>query len=580
MPFFKERKSKEPVDRRLLCLKMFFSLLTLAVAGKLFVLQVLDHDAYAKAAEMRHGLYKDLLPTRGNIYLTDLKQAGEKYPLAINRFVFIISADPKKIKDAGHAAQVLAKKLELNEQDVLAKLKQTNSRYEILKKRVNSDVVEQLRLENLYGIGYEKERYRFYPEKELAGQVSGYYGLDTEKGYHGYYGVEGYFEDLLAGRMGYISGERDARGGWLPLAERVLKPAVDGADIVLTIDRTIEAFACQKLKAGRELYGAKSGTLVIMDPQTGAILAMCNEPSFDPNNYQLTKDIRVFNNAAIFTPYEPGSVFKAITMAAGLDSGKITPETTFVDTGSVVFGKDTIRNAGNKIYGAQNMVGVLKESINTGVVFVSQRLGRETFKKYVNDFGFGSLTGIELDSETTGNLAALDKKAEIYLAAASFGQGISVTPMQLASAYSTIANQGRFYKPYIVSEVDYPDGFIDKHASQLIRQVISERSAKLLSAMLTVVVSEGHGKAAGVPGYYIAGKTGTAEISAPGGGYLANATNHTFVGFGPVDNPRFVIVVKYEEPQRVYAESTAVPVAGEIAKFLLQYLEVPPAKGG
>lgn len=570
------RRGKEPTDRRLFCLELGFFIFAFLICARLFVLQVLDHQFYAEAAEGRHNLYEKLFPERGRIYFSDLKNTGELSPLAINQDVFRVVANPKFIDNPQRAARILASKLEVDEGEVLVKLAKEGSRYEIIKKQISKDLVEQLKLEKISGLFFEKELFRFYPEKDLASQVVGYYGFDSSGEARGHYGLEGYFNDKLAGEQGYLSGEQGARGAWLPLAERQIKKAVNGADLYLTIDRTLEYIACRELKKGVAEYQAAGGTIIILNPNTGAILAMCQEPGFDPNNYNQVKDIGIFNNAAIFTPYEPGSVFKAVTMAGALDAGRIAPETKYVDKGFVKFGGFTIRNAAEKSYGEQNMTGVLKESINTGAIFAAQQLGNELFKKYVKDFGFGVLTGIELDTEVAGNISSLDKRGDIYTATASFGQGITVTPLQLAAAFSALANGGKLYKPYLISEIHYADGRIEKKQSQFVRQAIKPRAAKLLSGMLTVVVEEGHGKSARVPGYYIAGKTGTAQVpNLSGPGYL-DVTKQTFVGFGPVDNPQFVMLVKYDEPQRRFAEYTAVPTFGAVAKFLLQYLEVPP----
>lgn len=570
------RERKEPTDRRLFCLKAGFVFFAILILVRLFVLQVFDHQFYVAAAEGRHSLYQKLFPDRGRIYFSDLKKTGESSPLAINQDVFRVVADPELIDNPQRAARILASKLELGEGEVLSRLTRADSRYEIIKKQISEDLVEQLKLEKINGLSFERELFRFYPEKDLASQVAGYYGFDSSGEAKGHYGLEGYFNDLLAGEPGYLSGERGALGAWLPLAERQIKKAVNGADFYLTIDRTLEYIACRELKKGVAEYQATGGTIIILNPKTGAILAMCNEPGFDPNNYNQVEDIGIFNNAAIFTPYEPGSVFKAITMAGALDAGRVTPETKYVDKGFVKFGGFIIRNAADKSYGEQTMTGVLKESINTGAIFAAQQLGNDLFKKYVQDFGFGVLTGIELDTEVAGNISSLDKRGDIYTATASFGQGITVTPLQLAAAFGAIANGGKLYKPYLVSEIHQADGQVEKRQSQFVRQVIKPRAAKLLSGMLTVVVEEGHGQSARVPGYYMAGKTGTAQVpNLSGPGYL-EVTKQTFVGFGPVDNPQFVMLVKYDEPQRRFAEYTAVPTFGNIAKFLLQYLEVPP----
>lgn len=574
------KQENENKNFRLSFLRNTVAFFLLLITIKLFFLQVIDYEMYAKAAENRHNIYLDLLPRRGQIYFQNLKNPEEITPAALNKDIYIVFVDPKIVKDSKqdvkNLAQILAQKLEINEQDILTKITKERSRYEVIKKRVSSDIVDELKLENLGGVYFDNEPSRFYPEKNLASQTLGYLGYNKKDLPQGYYGLEGYLNELLSGTSGYLSTEKSAGGGWITLLPRNKKSAVDGADVVLTIDRTLEYVACEALKNGVAKLQAKGGTVIIMNPKDGAVLALCNEPNFDPNNYSLVTDLNLFNNDSIFTPYEPGSVFKVITMAGALDAGKVTPDTTFVDTGMLRIGPDTIRNAGNKSYGLQNMTGVLRDSINTGAVFAAEKLGLEKFKKYVQDFGFGVLTGLELDEEVPGNINSLNNKKPIYLATASFGQGLTTTPIQLISSYAAVANKGLLYKPYVVSEVRYSDGHKEKTKPRLVKQVISERTARILSAMMVVVVEEGHGKAAGVKGYHIAGKTGTAQIPSPDGKYSESATNQTFIGFGPVDDPQFVMLVKYVEPQVNYAESSAVPTFGEIAKFLVQYLEIPP----
>ncbi len=577
-PLKKRREAEEPTDRRLLCLKIGVGLFILLALARLFFLQIVNHQYYLALAEGRHSLYRELLPSRGRLFLQNLKKGEELTPLAVNRDVFSVVADPKLVDEPAKAARILAQKLGLDELEVKARVIKTGSQYEIIKKQVSAETVDELKLEKLVGVSFERQPYRFYPEKEIGSQLAGYYGVDKDGQPEGFYGLEGYFDELLTGKPGYFSGEQDAAGAWLPLAKRESQEPVDGADLVLTVEQTIEYVACEKLKKGVEEYKAKGGAVIIINPKTGAILAMCNWPAFDPNNYNQVKDIRFFNNQAIFTPYEPGSVFKAMTMAGALDAGKVLPDTKYIDKGAVKIGDRVIKNAAEKVYGEQTMTGVLKESINTGAVFASQQLGQELFRKYVKDFGFGVLSGVELDTEAPGNISSLEKRGEIYIATASFGQGIAVTPLQLVMAFGAIANNGKLYKPRIISEIRYPDGRIEKREPQFVRQVISPRTARLLSAMLTTVVREGHGKSAQVEGYYIAGKTGTAQIPGPEGGYVEGATEQTFIGFGPVDDPVFVMLVKYDEPERLFAEYTAVPTFGEIAKFLLQYLEVPPSE--
>jgi len=318
-----------------------------------------------------------------------------------------------------------------------------------------------------------------------------------------------------------------------------------------------------------------------MDPINGAIRAMCSLPDFDPNKYNEVKSAGAFNNSSIFTPYEPGSIFKTVTMSAAVNEGLVTPQTTFVDTGSRAdFCQTPIRNAADKVYGLQSMSGVLENSINTGMVFVAEKLGKDKFKKYLNDFGFGTRLGLELDSEMSGSISTLSankgNKIDCYAATASFGQGITVTPLQMVSTYSVIANGGKLMKPYIVDEIRYADGHVEKTKPKEIRQVIEKKAALLTGGMLVNVVEKGHAKMAKILGYYIGGKTGTAQIPGPGG--YTTETNHTFVGIAPVDNPKFVMLIKFEKPHSPWAENSTVPLFGEISDFVLKYYGIAPTR--
>ncbi|MBM5790134.1 penicillin-binding protein 2, partial [Candidatus Parcubacteria bacterium] len=303
---------------------------------------------------------------------------------------------------------------------------------------------------------------------------------------------------------------------------------------------------------------------------------------FDPNRFSDVETFTHFNNPAIFDAYEPGSIFKPITMAAAMDVGAVTPATRFEDLGSVMVEgwPKPLGNAEGKVYGAVDMTQVLEDSINTGMVFTMRQMGQEVFTEYVKRFGFGEATGLELDKEMPGNIASLEKSAEIYKATASFGQGITVTPLQVVMAYAAVANGGVLKRPQIVDEIHHDDGTVEKRAPQDVRQVMDGKTARALGAMLVSVIERGHGKRAGVPGYYIAGKTGTAQVARTDGiGYSHDKTIGSFAGFGPVENPRFAMVVRIDNPRGVvWAESTAAPLFGEMAQFLLQYFSIPPVR--
>jgi len=450
-----------------------------------------------------------------------------------------------------------------------------------LEKKVEEWRIDQLKEMDLLGINFIRKPFRYYPEDELAANVVGFVGKNDEGNDIGRYGVEGYWQKELVGSGGFFAGAKSAIGGRIPLAGWAFEPAENGVELLLTIDRTLQFKACEKLGSAMEEFGATSASLVIMDPNSGAVRVMCSLPDFDPNKYNQVESIGVYNNTSVFTPYEPGSIFKPVAMAAALNEEVLTPETTFFDSGSVLGGcSKPIENAGGKIYELQNMKGVLENSINTGMVFVAEKLGKKKLQEYVEDFGFGVKTGIRLDSESSGTIESLSKNKgddiDCYAATGSFGQGITATPLQMVTAFGVIANGGLLMKPYIIEEMRYSDGNIDRFRPKEIRRVVDSRSALLLSGMLVNVVDSGQAGSAGVNGYYVAGKTGTAQIPGPGG--YTDETNHSFVGFAPVDDPKFVMIVKFEKPRRKYSSSTAAPVFGDIASFMLQYYQVPPTR--
>lgn len=462
---------------------------------------------------------------------------------------------------------------------LVARLSKPDDPYEPVARNVTDEQLKLIEALNVDGLAWLIEDARSYPEPGFGGHVLGFVGRDGDGQPIGRYGLEGYFEDFLSGSAGNLYSQTDASGRWIGVGERHFRPAIDGGDLLLTVDRTLQAAVCEILHEGVAQFDADSGTAIVMDPATGRILAMCGAPDFYPAEYNEVDSISAYNNPAIFTAYEPGSIFKPITMAAALDVGAVTPESRFVDPGFVEIDQFTIRNAADGVFGDVSMIEVLEESINTGMVWTMRQMGRDTLQDYIKKFGFGELTGIELKSEVEGNISSLDKDAEVYPATASFGQGITTTPIQMVAAYSAMANSGLLMRPYIVEEMRYPDGTVEKVHPQPLGQVIQPKTATTIGAMLVSVVEYGHGKKAGVPGYYIAGKTGTAQI-ARNGVYSATEFNGSFAGFGPVNDPKFAMIVKIENPKKgvIYAESTAAPVFGKIAAFLLEYYGVAPER--
>jgi len=575
-------------EPRIKFLAAVFACLSFLIIIKLFDFQILKFDFYYALASDQHEIYQQLFPQRGSIYLKDktlslLTRQESLYPIAINKDYNLVYAQPRHMnKDPLEVADLLApilepdlEKQEAFKEQLIFRLSKKESAYEPLKQKVEDSKVEMIKELNITGIKSTKETFRFYPEKNICANVLGFVGFDNQGVKRGLYGIEGYFDKELAGQQGVIHSEKDVSGRLISISDKKFVRAKDGADIVLTLDKTIQFEVCSKLKEHAQLIEAKSGSAIVMDPETGAIIAMCSYPDFDPNEYGKTGDMSAFNNLSIFEAYEPGSIFKPITMAAGLDLGVITPETTYIDEGFVKIDEFTIRNHDKQAHGKKTMTEVLEKSLNTGTIFAVRQIGKSDFRKYVEKFGFGEKTGIQLQTEVAGDISSLKKRSEIFEATASFGQGITVTSLQMARAFAAIANGGKLVTPYIVEEIREFNGTIIQPNRPKPKQIISSKTATLLTGMLVSVVKNGEGKMANVPGYYIAGKTGTAQIAE--GGVYSNRTNHAFAGFAPIKDPQFVMVIKFENPQKgSFASTTTAPLFSRLAKFILDYYHVMP----
>lgn len=558
---------------------MFFAIFTLIIIGKLFYLQIIQHNYYSAMALGYHEIYQKLHPERGAIYFSDVR-TNELHPAAMNRIYYKVFVVPKDIKydEIEDTAQKLEKILELPEEDgvkLRSKLGKRDDPYEPIARKITEEKIKELDDLNLEGVHNIPETYRYYPEGNISANILGFCAKDEKENLIGKYGIEGYWNENLSGKSGFLAGEMTARGSWIARAGLTTVEADNGSDLVLTIDRSLQYNACSRLQKGLEEFDAKSASLVMMDPMSGAILAMCSLPSYDSNNYSDIDDFSVYNNNTIFTPYEPGSVFKPLVMSIAIDLGLVNPNTTFDDPCKRELDNHIIHNALRKCYGDNvSMLQVLENSINTGMIWVSELIRPDRLKKYLYSYGFGQKSGVQMDTELAGNVTSLDKKSLIFSAQTSFGQGLTVTPLQLALAYSALANNGRLPKPYIVKEKLLPNGKVEKIEPSVATQVISPRTAKLVTGMLTSVVEQTYKRTVKMDDYYIAGKTGTAQISGIGG-YKEDETNHTFGGFAPVKDPKFVIIVRFEAPaNEKWAESTAAVVFKDITDFTLNYLGI------
>ncbi len=572
------KKDKNLSFGRLYFLGFVFFLIFTSLVWRLFDLQVLKGKENLLMAKNQRYIEKEITPDRGTIYVIDRTKNNALQEISVNETKYFIYIVPKEITNPEYVAKVLLETFpELDEELLKKRIYKKNDPFEPVIHKVSSDVAEYLESLNIEGVYRTTETVRTYPYGEIMAHITGFLGYGST-GRVGQYGVEGYFDKFLLGVSGYSDYEKGASGSIITVSQGTYIPATDGANIILTIDPNVQQRVCDTVKQAISDYEAESGSIIVANPETGEIISMCSYPSYDPNNYSDVEDINTYINPAVSKTYEPGSVFKPITVAIGLDTGSVSADDTFVDKGYIEFDDYVIRNSANKVYGESNISRILEQSINTGSVFVALQTGREDMRKYVEKFGFGKKTGIELYGEVKGDISSFSKRGDIYLATGSFGQGITVTPIQLIQAFSAIANGGEMPDITVVDKVIFSeDKVFEGGKKDNKKQIISQKTSMVLTAMLVNVIEKGQASKAKVDGYYFAGKTGTAQVAGKGG-YLDD-TIHSFIGFGPASDPKFVILVKIDKPKKGrYSSSTAAPVFSQIASFLVQYYNIPPEK--
>ncbi len=566
-------------NSRLNILAVAIILFGLALIGKLFILQVINHNFYQELAAGQHGIHKTLLPERGEIFIKDRFYDKNSYtqaqlfPLAVNRTWPMLYAIPNKIEKKEQVINQLDPLIELEKSEIARRINKKDDPYEPLAYQLSEEVVQKIKELNIEGLKFSEEILRYYPADTLASHILGFVGFSDNKRI-GQYGVEGYYNQELEGAQGFLQGEKDTRGRLIAVAKNYLKPAKDGSDLILTIDPNVQFFVEEKLKEIVERLGAEGGTIIVEDPNTGAIKAMANLPEFNPNKYYEQESMDSFLNPAISSLFEPGSIFKAITMAIALDQKLITSNTTYEDNGFVKVDGHIIKNSHSGSEGIQTMTQVLEKSLNTGAVFVGELIPKKDFKKYLEKFGFSEQTGINLVGEVKGNLSNLNTNRDIEFATASFGQGIAITPIQLITALSAIANNGKMIRPRIIEKIG------DQLTKvEITGNPISETTAEELTKMMVSVVENGYGSKAKVNGYFIAGKTGTAQVPSKEKREYSDKTIHCFGGFFPAFDPKFVMIIKLDNPKSInFAADSVVPVFGDIAEYILNYYEIPPSR--
>lgn len=546
-----------------------------AITGRLFCLQILQGKFFEAQALGQQVKSAESTGSRGQIFCASSQEArgqagsGEIKTLAINKEDWAVSAKISDIDDRQAFAGALADKIGMTEQELILKL-QSGGDYVMLKKDLSREQADKIKALNIKGLVWQSTLVRVYPQGELASQIIGFLGGEDI----GQYGVEGYYEDVLRGKTG-IAGEN--RSSFDYLFGTAPQRSLDGSDIYLTIDYNIQFEAESLLKKTSQNLDIESGQIIVIKPDSGRILALANYPAFDPNQYSKAKDMSIFQNSATQKLFEPGSIMKPFTMAAALNEGKITPDTTYVDTGIVKFGTKSIHNFANEVYGSQTMTQVLENSINTGAVYAQELLSHKTFLGYLDRFGFGQKTGVDLQGEIySSNSALRNNGPDMNFATASFGQGVELTPIQIVRGFCAIANGGKLVKPYIVEKVVI-GGEESLVKPEISSPVVSQQTISQLTTMLISVVDNGFNSVAKIPGYYLAGKTGTAQVPLSNAkGYDENKTIQSFVGFGPAFNSQFLIMVKLDNPKVPKSSLSAVPVFKELAQYIINYWQIPP----
>jgi cell division protein FtsI/penicillin-binding protein 2 len=488
--------------------------------------------------------------------------------LAVQSFVFDVAVAPREVTDHRKLAAAVSPLLGRPSVDIESAAAD-DAAWVLLERGVGGASGQALAALDIDGLHVEPRSRRRYPLASAAAHLIGFVSLEGQ----GYYGIEGQYHDALSGDDGALAGSRgtDPRG---------YRPARDGLDLILTIDRTLQVAASEALARAVAKEQATGGTVIALDPRTGAVLASTSLPSFDPERYP-EADAAAMLDPAVAAQYEPGSVVKAMTMAAALDSGVAQPDSTYDDTGFVEIAGVRIGNWDHLAHGRTTMTQLLKSSLNVGAVDLARRLGPDRFYSYMTGFGFGAPTGVDVTGEIPGTLRAPFNTPDWFegdLATSSFGQGMAATSLQVAAAMAALANEGRLMVPYVVAARVPPGGEPEPVAPRLVRQVVTPSTARAVRAMLAEVVS-GQVTQAAVPGYSVGGKTGTSQI-AEGGVYVTDGTIASFAGFLPVDDPAVVILVKIDRPASSRGSDAAAPVFKEVAQAAVAALDIPPDRPG
>lgn len=553
------------IKSRTIIIGIFFSLFFTAIGAKAVYLQIFHGPRLSqKAADQYERSFKSI-GKRGTIYDTHLAE------MAVSINITSIAAYPPRIDDVRATAKSLAKILKIDLKALQRKLS-SKKKFIWVKRRAAPKETLAVRNLNIAGIAFIPEHKRFYPNKTLAAQVLGFTNIDD----NGLEGIEFYYDNYLQGASGSFTIITDALGRSFEAEDNQLLN-YSGNNLILTLDRTIQYIAEKTLEETVNKFAARSGIVIVMVPETGALLAVAHYPFFNPNAFSgfSREDWR---NRSITDPFEPGSTMKIFSAAAALESGSSTPNSIFYcENGAYKIGKDVVHDIHS--YGWLTLPQIIKFSSNIGAVKLSEITGPEALYKILKDFGFGTKTGIDSPGETTGSLAHYKRWAKIDTGTIAFGQGISVSALQLITAVSAIANGGILMKPYIVQAItDQNGGLVETFGPKVIRRAVSSTTARTIARIMrTVIAKGGTGVHAALEGYSAGGKTGTAQKIDEKGEYTKGKYMASFVGFAPAEKPEVAILIIVDEPSKEhYGGIVAAPAFRKIANKTLNYLNIPP----
>ncbi|KJJ84558.1 stage V sporulation protein D [Candidatus Omnitrophus magneticus] len=541
---------------------LFFLSAFIAIFLKLFYLQVLNYNRFAEMADRQHNKFLEVPPKRGIIYDRFME------PFTVNIDKTSIFADPHQIVDQAEIAQILSKILQIDYEAILQKLN-TPKAFIWIKRKVSQEEFDAVKRMSLKGIHFIKETERNYPNDSMASHVIGFAGMDNR----GLEGLELFYDTTLRGQPGLQHFIRDAKLRLVLDNEADSVMARNGLNLVLTVDNVIQHIVETEIKKMAEKYNASTASAVVMEPYTGKILAMVNYPDYNLNDFS-TASRDVMNNAVVSYVFEPGSVFKVVTASAVLSEGICDVDTKIhCENGEYEVAGRILHDF--HPYGLMTFEDVIAHSSNIGTVKMAMKLGKDKLNDYIKKFGFGSLTGVDLPGEVAGIVRPSRVWSKSDITTVPIGQGIAVTSIQLARAVSVIANGGYLVKPYIVERIVTEDGSIFKDNEPLKKErVIDEEICWKVKEMMEGVVEKGSGRKAYSEKFITCGKTGTAQMVNPKGGYYDNKYHATFVGFAPKENPLFTIIVTAQDPHPIhFGGNVAAPAFKEIAEKIFEYIE-------